>query len=207
MALGDPYASLADLKAYLMIGDGVDDTVLTDALLGASRDVEKYCGRVFNDAGALTPRVYQPLSPDYAVVDDFSTTTGLVVETDDDGDGVFETTWGVGDYELGPFNGVDGGEPGHPFHVIRAVGVRRFPVCDRVGAWGVSTRFLGRRARLRVTARWGWVMVPSPVRYATLMLASERFKTRDAPFGVRQYDGFGPAPLLDPYRRVRVGVG
>ena len=197
MALGDPYATLPELKARLDIADSIDDTRLTDALANASREIETYAGRQFNDAGAATARVFPARTCALAVVDDFSTTTGLVVATDATGDGVFETTWTAADYELEPLNGVVGGVSGWPYYRISAAGTRAFPT-------GL------RRAVVQVTARWGWTAVPAPVKDACLLIASESFKLGDAPFGVAGFGEFGPVrvrmnsraqSLLSPYRR------
>lgn len=178
MPLGDPYATLPQLKAYLLgsqmaATDTLDDNELTDALESASAEIEDHCDRQFNDAGTASPRLYKPLTSLLVLVDDFHTTTGLVVESDDDGDGVYETTWAAADYQLEPLNGVVGGRPGWPFCRIRAVGSRRFG------------------PMVQVTARWGWAAVPAPVHQSALILAAETHKLRSAPFGVAGFGEFG----------------
>jgi hypothetical protein len=69
---------------------------------------------------------------------------------------------------------------------------------------------------LQVTARWGWSAVPPAVTEATLILAEELAKLKDAPFGVSGWTEFGvmrvrdnpfAARLLNPYRRNAVLVG
>lgn len=202
MALGDTYATLAELKSYLGIGDTADDTELTDALNTASRAIEKICDRQFNDAGAASARVYYPDTWSIVSADDFHTDTGLIVATDESDDGTFETTWSSGDFQLEPLNGIVDGESGWPFSLIRAVETRRFPC--------------GRRATVQVTARWGWAAVPAPVKQACLMIASETFKMKDAPFGVAGFGDFGVVRVrnnpiamskLAPYERHAVLVG
>jgi hypothetical protein len=194
--LGDSYATVDELATYLSIEDDADNVRLGDALATASRQVEKWCGRQFNDAGVASTRTYAVDDPHVVEVDDFDTGTGLVVATDEDGDGVYETTWPAGDYELQPLNGVVDGEPGWPFWMIAATG-RRFPSRARCG-------------RLQVTARWGWAAVPAPVKAATLILAAEGYKLSDAPFGVAGFGDFGVVRIRDnpmaanrlaPYRR------
>lgn len=182
MALGDPYATLAQLKARFDIADAIDDDRLTDALDDISRGIEDHCERQFNDAGTTSARVYRPRTSCLAVVDDFSTTTGLAVATDEDGDGVFETTWAASDYELEPLNGIVAGRPGWPYWRIRAVD-RLFP-CNR-------------RASVQVTAQWGWAAVPTPVQEACLIMAAETFKLGDAPFGVLGFGEFGAVRVRD----------
>ncbi|PXY25153.1 hypothetical protein BAY59_24310 [Prauserella coralliicola] len=202
MALGDPYATLPELKSYLGdIGDTIDDEKLTSALESVSEEIEDHTNRQFNDAGASSARLYRPRNGGKVKVDDFHTADGLVVEVDADGDGVYETVWAATDYQLEPLNGVVDGRDGWPFEQIRAVGSRTFP--------------LTRRASVRVTARWGWETVPDPVRQACLILAAETFKLKDAPFGVAGFGDYGPvrvrnnpiaAKKLGPYIRYRVAV-
>jgi hypothetical protein len=183
MALGDVYIDEADLKERLKIDDDADAVRLNGAVLAASRGIDKFCFRQFNDAGALSARVYRPSSHCKVRIDDFSTLTGLIVKTDDDNDGVFETTWSTSDYECEPLNGVVDGEPGWPFWKINAVGNRIFP-CYR-------------RATLQVTARWGWTAVPTPVSEACRIVAEEMFKLRDTPFGIGGYGDFGVIRVRD----------
>lgn len=180
MALGDPYATAAELKTRLRITDSADDTMLSAAVDVASRGIESLTGRQFNNASTASARVFRPRAATWASVDDFYTTTDLVVATDESGDGTFETTWLASEYELWPLNGVVDGQTGWPYSTIRAAtGARRFgpSLCDRL--------------RLRVTARWGWAAVPSPVKEATLILAEDLFKLRDTPFGAGGYGEYG----------------
>ena len=203
MALGDPYATTAELKARMDIADTDDDTRLDDALAAASREIETWCRRQFNDAGTPSARLYQPRTCDRLIVDDFSTTTGLVISTDPGGDGTYETTWTASDYLLEPLNGIVSGQTGWPYWRIRAAGSYTFPT----GAV---------RPAVQVTARWGWTAVPAPVKEACLISAAEAFKLGDAPFGVAGFGEFGSVrvrmnsraqSLLAPYRRDPVLVG
>lgn len=205
MALADPYATLVALKGYLKIGDTVDDAQLTDALLSASRGIEKYCGRQFNDAGSVSARVYYPSTGYTVTVDDFSTVTGLIVKTDESGDGVYETTWATTDYQLEPLNGIVDGETGWPYYRICSLGVRWFP--PRI--------LTAPGPPVQITARWGWTAVPAPVKQACLIVAAETFRLKEAPFGVAGYGEFGvvrvrdnpmAASRLDPYRQAPVMV-
>ena len=183
MAIGDAYATVPEIKSRLDVNDEVDDNALTNALLVASRGIEKMCGRQFNKATSATARVYRPDSARRVDVDDFHTTTGLIVATDDGDDGTFTTTWSANDYELTPLNGVVDGEPGWPYSKVRALNTRWFPC--------------GTRATVRVTAQWGWAEVPAMVKEATLISAVEIFKLKDAPFGVGGYTDFGIMRVRD----------
>ncbi|MGH3493354.1 MAG: hypothetical protein ACRDQ1_08980, partial [Sciscionella sp.] len=181
MALDDLYATLDELRSRVGItspDDTTDDVKMTNALTASSRGIERTCGRVFNDAGSASARVYYRDTRCLVRVDDFSTTTGLIVETDQDDDGTYETTWSSADYQLEPLNGVVDGQPGWPFYRIRAVGAGPFPR-------------RGRRPSVRVTARWGWTAVPSPVHEVCLIVSEELTKLKDAPFGIAGYGDYG----------------
>lgn len=172
MALGDPYVSLPELKIYASVDRDDEDGMLNDAIDAASRGIELVCDRQFNDAGAgpLLPRVFAGEGDGVLEVDDFSTTVGLVVRVDS-GDGSFGTTLAATDYELHPLNGIVAGVPGWPYSELWEVGGHEF------------TRRTG-RASVEVTARWGWAGVPAPVKEACYIVATELYKTKDAPFGI-----------------------
>ena len=191
MALGDPYVTLNDVKTYLSIDltKTSMDSRLTDAINSASREVERYCDRQFNDAGTVSTRVFEPSDWLRAEVDDFSTTAGLIVKTDAGGVGTFDTLWDATQYELSPYNGIVDGEVGWPYSTIRATRGLYFPI--------FPNEPYRRRAILQVTAQWGWAAVPSPVRQATLMLAAQTFKLADAPFGVTGFADFGVIRVRD----------
>lgn len=177
MALGTDYATLAELKAYANATKDTYDDLLTDALSAASRGIETICHRQFNDAGSATARVYRPLHSTLVEVDDFHTLIGLVVKTSTAGDNVFDTTWTAAEYEPRPLNGIIGGQPGWPYNQLWGDGTRLFPAA--------------KRASVEVTARWGWAAVPLPVKQACLMVATEIYKSKDAPFGVAGNGTFG----------------
>jgi hypothetical protein len=68
---------------------------------------------------------------------------------------------------------------------------------------------------VEVTGVFGWPAVPAPVVQATMLVASELFRLRDAPFGVAGFGEFGAvrvrenpkvAALLDPYCKAQSGI-
>ena len=87
MTITNGYAALADLKAELGIFDTTDDDALELAIEAASRQCDDYTGRRFWQDGSVVARTYVPDDPYCLVVDDISTTTGLVVKIDDDDSG------------------------------------------------------------------------------------------------------------------------
>jgi hypothetical protein len=182
VALGDTYAVLADLKAYLgMQEDTRFDTSLTQALESVSDEIEQHCNRQFNKVTSATAREFRVMYTPFVIVDDFHTVTGLVIEADNL-DGVF-TALTATDYELQPLNGVVDGQPGWPYNkiVIRPTAVNR----------------VTRGGRLRVTAQWGWTAVPAPVKQACLIMAAATFQIKDAPFGVAGSDQWGSIRVKD----------
>lgn len=201
MALGDNYHTLAELKTRLGITDNTDNDALNAASASASRNIEKYCRRQFNDAGSATARLYRPTSRYVVLVDDFHTTTGLQVATDDDDDGTYETIWASTDYINEPIDGVRDGVAGWPYWKITAVDTYNF--------------YSYRRPSVQVTARWGWASVPAPIKEASLALAEEIFKMKDSPYGIAGFGEFGfvrvrenpkIVSLLMNYRRRAVRV-
>jgi hypothetical protein len=198
------YCSLAELKALLDIPVSFTekDSVLELAVSAASGRIDGWCDRSFTvagtAAGSATPRVFAPQASRVVYVDDIANLEGLVVATDNDGDGVFEETWPTTDFQFEPVNALAKGRP-----VNRLVAVNRnLPVQSRP-------------APVRVTANWGWPSVPDEVRQACLLLAGRMFKRGDSLLGVA---GFGDAgavtvrrvdpdveALLSPFRRVAVG--
>lgn len=175
MSIANGYTTLAELKTFVSIAlaDTNHDADLERCVESASRMIDNYCGRIFYDTGTATAKTFKPSSPYYVDVPDFSTTTGLVVKTDTTADGTYDTTWDASEYQVEPTSSTFGGRP---YNRIVAVESRTFPIA-------------GRRARVEVTARWGWAAVPTDVEQTCLIVAAELWRRKDAPFGVA---GFGP---------------
>jgi hypothetical protein len=189
MPLGDSYATLAQLKAYMKGSVDEDvtmyDAILTDALASVSREMETHCNRQFNSAAAATARTYGSVEiftlregatlTNWVAVDDFYDAATLIVQSG----GV---TWSASDYILLPRNGVVSGQTGWPYYEIY--------VSD-------GSRLSFDPASTSVTAKWGWTAVPAPVKQACLILAAETFQLKDAPFGVAGLDQFGVIRVRD----------
>lgn len=198
------YATLAELKAFVSIptADTADDTALQLALDASTTQVEGFCDRVFTADSVAVTRWYEVSDTGQVEVDPISTTTGLVVATDDNGDGTAETTWTLNtDYRLEPINAALA-TPVEPWTRLVALGTKWFP----------RLRY---RPGVSVTAKFGWPAgtVPQAVKLATLIQASRLFKRKDAPFGVAGSVEFGSEMrllneldrdaqnLLRPFRR------
>lgn len=178
---GDPYATLSDLKAYLgMQEEDRYDGPLQQALESVTEETEQYCNRQFNKSTSATARIFPVRVTQFVMIDDFWTTTGLVIEVADTATGTYRTLTS-GQYELHPFNGVVDGQPGWPYWKI---------VITAGGS-------LVRDGRVRVTAQWGWTAVPAPVRQACLIMAAATFQIKDSPFGVAGSDQWGTIRVKD----------
>jgi hypothetical protein len=146
MAIGDPYATVAQLRARL---DRPDDGSFYRVLDAASRAVETFTGRQFNQVDAPSPRRFRAQDRERVAVDDFFTLTDLVVD-------VNGALWDVGDHVDPRRGGGWSGEIQWPFSDLFAV--RR--------SWPLSRRHL-----ITVTAWWGWDDVPPGIVEATLDVA------------------------------------
>jgi len=171
------YVTADDLAAFLRINDSDEHPYLDGLLASASEAVTAYCGQRFDEADTTaTARVFMAENAKWVRCDPISSTTDLVIKTDTGADGVFDTTWAATDYQLEPLNRQYAGLADHPYNLIRATRARWFPV--------------DRRARVEVTARWGWATVPASIRDATMMHAARLHERRNAPAGVVAGDGF-----------------
>lgn len=208
-AIGDPYLDVAEFKDYIVgtarnMSLSGGDTQFADAIDTASREIDSYCARQFNRAETASAREFEPDGCNWSYVDDFWTTTDLVVKLDTAGNGTFSTTLTSAQYELFPGNGILDGMP-WPFYKIRLLNGLLFPV-----------NFGGRSRTLQVTAKWGWTDVPSPVIAACKIMAAETWKLKDAPVGVLGLNDFGVVRVrqnklaiskLAPYSKTRLLIG
>ena len=196
MALGDPYLSVAQLKAHANVADVDDDAYLSTLVNAVSRSIERWTGRQFNDAGSVSARQFRAQHHQIIDVDDFSTETGLLVKTGTDG--TFPTT--LTDITVEPLNGIVGGVAGWPY--------------DRIIAHDGAFPARLTRPGVEITARWGWAAVPDDVYQAALIQAARIFGRRYSVNGLVGQGDFvfrvslkldpDVAMMLEPYRRPQV---
>ncbi len=168
MAIANGYCSLNEVKAALRITDNTDDTLLENAIEGASRRIDGYCGRRFYQQNA-TLTLYAVDSYTLPTQDDLYSVTTL--KTDDDGDGTYETTWTAGvDYQLEPLDAVITGQP---IRTITAIGGKTFPLFS-----------LPALPSAQIVGVWGWSVIPDDVREACVLLAMRGFARYNAALGV-----------------------
>jgi hypothetical protein len=156
------------------------------AITAASRQIDEYCGRHFYKVETPTAKLFRPYQCDEVWTGDIATSVGLIVQTDMDDDGVFETTWAATDYQLEPFDRLNGT---HPYEMIVALGAAEFPIPNQRFTTGNASRYrrVSRRARVQITASWGWPAVPGDVVSACQILAVDHFKSKDLTSIAGQY--------------------
>lgn len=162
MAIDDAYLSVEEYRSYdaQITSDENDIGTLRD-ILGISRLIEENVGQFFTRDTAVVDRIFRAKWSDLLDLryegncPGIATTAGLIVRTDEDGDGVYETTWDAADYELAPLNAALGPQA-KPWTEIRAIGSKNFPIS------GMGRNIQGRKTK--VTAIYGWPAVPETVK-------------------------------------------
>lgn len=200
------YGSLSDLKAMLSITDSARDTLLTNALTSASRQIDRLCGRRFYLDASVSQRKYSPMRREHwfvdgggIMVDDIGSTAGLIIEEGyDNYNNSLNGTWTdiTKDFQLMPDNALSAsdGNPWPATALRRAIGIIQDPYI-----------------LLRVTARWGWPAVPDEVNLAAEIQAARLYRRKDSPEGVLGNAEWGAVrvsridpdvqAMLDPYRK------
>jgi hypothetical protein len=205
-ALGKLYATVDVLKSRLGIPstDTVDEFELHTACFSASREIEQYCERVFYRTQEEI-RTFEPFGMYGLRLPEFNDLVSITtLKTDASGAGAYETTWASTDYQLLPLNPTAAPEQ-KPYTRIKALN-RAFPITYTQSA---------RCDTVQITGVFGWPQVPLAIKQATLVIAAETFKLKDAPFGVAAFGEYGPmrvrdnpkvAKMAGPYRRNAVLV-
>lgn len=174
MTISNGYCALADIKEHLQIppSDAQDDMLLERAVEASSRSIDSFCGRKFSLDSVATARTFLPSSPTTLIVPDIGTLTGLVVKTDENDDGTFETT--LSGYQTEPAY-----ISNRPIELVRLVDGTTFP-SHRSGRYSIQ-----------VTAKWGYPSVPVEIEQACLILAARIFKRKNSPEGVLAFADSG----------------
>jgi hypothetical protein len=200
------YCSLADVKAAARITDTIDDTLLELSIESASREIDSYTERVFYSTGG-TPvaRVYIPQDIYLVETDDIISVTTL--KSDSTGNGTFDITWAVSDFQLEPLNGRAGGID-TPATRIRAIGEYLWPVYE-------PRNVNSNQASVQVTGVFGFATVPTAVRQACILSSLRAYKRYESPTGILGFSDIGAVRvgtkldpdverLIQPYRKVRM---
>lgn len=170
MAITNGYITLAGLKNYLKIDDSVEDTLLEQIIESASRSIDRIANRRFYLDATATARTYRPIGNLRVIVDDIGTTSGLILKTDPNSSGVYQTTFTLNtDYIVEPTNSL---AKGRPVTYLTIVGSTALSL--PVNYW----------PQVEVTARWGWPSVPDDIEQATYILSADLYKRKDSIGGV-----------------------
>jgi len=181
------YCEKPDLIARLM-GEGItpsstDERTMEQVIEGASRAIEAFCGRRFYVVSET--RYYTPEANDELFVDDLTEITTL--QTDEDGDRTYETTWATTDYDLLPLNAALESKP-----------YTRIEVTPEGNYWFPQ----GLAKSVKIVGKFGYAdRPPAQVREACLLQCERLWKRKDAPFGVAGSPELGTMrliPELDP---------
>lgn len=182
MALGDPYATADELadRIGLTSPTSAETTRLEGAVGTASQEVETFCNRTFNSSGTESQRKFYASSPRAVLTDDFHTEPSDVRVVDlFDRTSTVTTVLVASDWESTPANP----QFGRPQWCLKNTSDLVWPVGQQCG-------------HILVTATWGWATVPTAIKEATLLLAEDYFKMKDAPFGVANWGEFGPVRVI-----------
>jgi hypothetical protein len=170
MTITNGYVTLNGLKGYLGISDSVEDALLEQIIEAASRSIDRIANRRFYIDDAVSPRTYRPIGNLRVIVDDIGTTAGLILKTDPDANGVYQTTFTLNsDYIAEPTNSL---VQGKPVTFLTIVGPTALSL--PVNYW----------PQVQVTARWGWPTVPHDIEQACYILSADLYKRKDSVGGV-----------------------
>ena len=170
------YASLPEVKERLRITTDEWDTVLQSQLISASRKIDRDCGQRFWIDSVVSQRVYNPkervvrsYDGDKVLTEPIASTTGFVFEIGAQGT---YTTLSSSTYEFLPENAL----------------VQDEPITQILLPYGQLPYSYG---RIRITALWGWPVVPEPIKEACLLLVARLFSRKESPNGIAGTNDFG----------------
>jgi hypothetical protein len=191
------YATLAQFKAAVGITDSTDDTALQNVLDATDTLIDLYCDRKTGFGTATETRYYTAEDYQYVLTDDLVSVTTL--QTDDDANGTYETTWTAGtDFVLAPANAALDGFP--------------YTEIDTSVSWPRNFPKDVYRG-VKVVGVFGFPSVPAAVVQSEIIQAGAVWSSRTSPFGVigsadlggilRQARALHPeaALILEPYRK------
>jgi len=188
------YVDKADLKTYIGISGSGQDTNIDNAIDGASRQIDRICGRNFWQDDSVTDKHYTPISNLFLDTADISTATGLVVKLDTTDDGTHDTTLTINtDFILTPVNPretkITGGTTYYePYTQIKILDTRS---SERFDPDIINN--------VKVTAKFGFSIVPEDIKQATLIQALRLFKRKDTPFNVFGNEQTGTIELFNRF--------
>jgi hypothetical protein len=185
--LTNGYCTMAQVKHEAIINKATttaSDETIEIIVEAVSRLIDNKTARFFYNA--TQTRYYTADEGDYLFVDDISSSSGLTIYTDEDGDGVYENTWASTDYNLVSYNS---SLDGWPFQVIETTpeGNYSFPRTKK----GV-----------KIIGPFGWAATPKTITLACLLQSNREYRRFDTPLGQAGASAVGvinlSIPALDP---------
>jgi hypothetical protein len=184
--LNHAYCAITDVRNVDVVNvtGATHDDLMTKVINGVSRKIDLFCGRRFY---YISETRYYKAKDDYCLdVNDIASSSGITIETDLNGDGVYEYSWSSTDYYMAGYNDV---LDNWPYSQIE------------ITPQGLYT-FSKQRKGNKITAPFGWPSIPEPVVLACILQSSRvwaRFKT---PLGQAGASAVGmitlDIPALDP---------
>lgn len=209
MSITNGYLTATEAQSYTGRQTADATGILDDVVTACSRMIDRYCGRHFYTVTAT--RIFDAHKPHEVHLGPYNDLISITtLKSDDNGDGVYETTWTASQYQLCPVGAATRAPVAEPYTEIELLSGYTFPTVVPSGREGL----------IEIAGSWGWpTAVPVEVKQACRILVAEVAKLQDAPFGVSGNDltGVQYAPrqmpaaakrLLDPYRHPdHVGIG
>jgi hypothetical protein len=144
------------------------------AINAASRQIDMWAGRYFYQDAAPSSRLLDVVDRTKVYAGDFDSTSGVVVATDDTGDGTYSTVWTSDQWQA-----QSDSVPNMPFVRFNGWPWTCITTTTRSREFPVS----GRRPNVRVTATWGWGSVPGAIEQACEALAILYYQAKDTSAG------------------------
>jgi len=172
------YTTTALVKASLGIPSATtsEDTAIAAAIAAAESLIDNYTGCTFETV--TEARTFLPRTASILDVDDIATLSGLVIKSDEDQDGTFETTLAIGT----DFVAVGNASPWRKFTQVNQ-------------GWPLS---IYGRPTVEVTATWGnATAVPDNIKQAALLMSCRLFQRKASPLGFQAgaISEFGPVRI------------
>lgn len=176
------YCTLANLKSsdVLSFTNTSHDEILEDIITAASREIDRETSRQFYQASET--RYYTAQNPYCIEVDDIDAESGVTVEIDLNGDGIYEYTLASTDYTLAGYNDR---KKGYPYSKIELTPNAQYT-------------FSTTRKGNKVTAPFGWASVPRDVKLLCIQLANREYQRLRTALGVAGASAVGQITMEIP---------
>jgi hypothetical protein len=190
MAATDPYATVAEFKAFVGVDDDRDDAAILAALKAASRQIDGWTGDFFGqtaeEARYFPVRYVRPWGT-YGLVE-LDSLVSVAEVAFDDGTGTWPDAWDAADYVLLPYGA---NARSLPYREVRPTSASlNFPYW--VSVYAPASHY----PAARVTGVWGWPAVPDPIKQAAIVQANRLWKRDKAPFGTTGSPQVGEVRVL-----------